>query len=224
MGWLRPAAVGLAVAWWMSAGCSYVVADGESAPPAPPVDASAAGDSAVGPGPIDSGGGLDGSADTGAEADGPPPTKRVFVTAVAYPGDFGGVAQADANCNAEAAAAGLVGSFAAWLSTDDADANGRFQPGVYYSTAASGARVIALPAFGQNLDSSVGFTAKGDAVDTFAWTGTLASGIRSGQSCTSWTNRGTNGTTGRTGRTNGAWTNSGFAPCSETKRLYCFER
>lgn len=218
----RSSAVILVVAL-AAAGCAYVVAEAEPAPsPAPASDAAAEADAP--PPPPDAGKG-DALVDATAEADAPPPMKRVFVTQAAFAGDFGGLAAADAYCNAEAATAGLGGPFAAWLSTDDVDANGRFQPGTYYSPGSkSPSRVISLPAIGQNLDGPIGFTASGEAVDSFAWTGTLASGIRSGQSCAGWTTRGGVGTTGRTGRVTGAWTNNGAAPCSETKRLYCFER
>ena len=42
--------------------------------------------------------------------------KRVFVTAAKYNGDLGGLAGADAKCQAAADAAGLGGIFMAWLS------------------------------------------------------------------------------------------------------------
>ncbi|MBL8610718.1 MAG: hypothetical protein JNL38_25485 [Myxococcales bacterium] len=223
----RPPAVLLALALGSAAGCAYVVADEAEPAPAPPGSDAAAAADAPAPPPADSGS-SDAIADAGAEADGPPPMKRVFVTEGSFPGDFGGFGPADSICTNEAGVAGLLGGFGAWLSTDDVDANGRFKPGAYYATGGKGpSRAITLPAVGQALDSAIAFTAKGDPVDAIVWTGTLATGIRSGQSCTSWTSRGgpaVVGTTGRTARTTAAWTNNGTASCAETKRFYCFER
>jgi hypothetical protein len=44
------------------------------------------------------------------------PVKRVFVTSTGYPGNLGGLAGADAKCQERATAAGLGGTFKAWLS------------------------------------------------------------------------------------------------------------
>lgn len=46
--------------------------------------------------------------------------KRVFVTSTTYTGNMGGLAGADAACNARAQAAGLPGTYVAWLSTTGA--------------------------------------------------------------------------------------------------------
>src|SRR5207248_2675590 len=44
--------------------------------------------------------------------------KRVFVTSVMYDGNLGGLAGADAKCQARATAASLSGTYKAWLSDD----------------------------------------------------------------------------------------------------------
>jgi hypothetical protein len=46
----------------------------------------------------------------------PPVSKIVFVTNGVFSGSFGGLPDADALCQAEAQAAGLAGTFKAWLS------------------------------------------------------------------------------------------------------------
>ena len=50
----------------------------------------------------------------------------VFVTSTTHNGNLGGVAGADAICNARAAAAGLPGSYLAWISMADDDPEFRF--------------------------------------------------------------------------------------------------
>jgi hypothetical protein len=48
-------------------------------------------------------------------------TKYMFVTSTVYTGDLGGVAGADAKCNDHALAAGLKGTYLAWIATDATD-------------------------------------------------------------------------------------------------------
>jgi len=51
--------------------------------------------------------------------------KRVFVTSTIYDGNLGGLAGADAKCAARAAAAGLSGTYKAWLSSSTTSAASR---------------------------------------------------------------------------------------------------
>ena len=51
--------------------------------------------------------------------------KRVFVTSTTYDGNLGGLAGADAKCAARAAAAGLSGTYKAWLSDQTTSAASR---------------------------------------------------------------------------------------------------
>ena len=51
--------------------------------------------------------------------------KRVFVTSTTYDGNLGGLAGADAKCAARAAAAGLSGTYKAWLSSSTTSAASR---------------------------------------------------------------------------------------------------
>ncbi|MCA9638983.1 MAG: DUF4215 domain-containing protein, partial [Myxococcales bacterium] len=52
--------------------------------------------------------------------------RRVFVTSTLYQGNLGGLAGADAKCQARAQAAGLPGTFLAWLSDNTNNPNTRF--------------------------------------------------------------------------------------------------
>jgi uncharacterized repeat protein (TIGR02543 family) len=54
------------------------------------------------------------------------PPNYVFVTSTSYTGNIGGLAGADAACQARANAAGLTGTYKAWLSTSSVNAINRF--------------------------------------------------------------------------------------------------
>jgi hypothetical protein len=82
----------------------------------------------------DAGGG-DGSVLTGdADVDGAdgfdgytaPTFRRVFISSETYTANLGGASGADAKCNAIAGAAGLGGTWAAWVSTSSSTAKSRF--------------------------------------------------------------------------------------------------
>ena len=53
-------------------------------------------------------------------------TKTIFISSTTHIGNIGGLAGADAQCNALARAAGLQGTFKAWLSTPEKDVLTRF--------------------------------------------------------------------------------------------------
>lgn len=96
-------------------------------PPAPP--GSSATDGSTDTSTTTSGSTVTGDAPTtsgsSSEVTGDPaPTQAniIFVTSTIHDGDLGGVAGADAECNARAAAAGLPGEYIAWLSTPEFDA------------------------------------------------------------------------------------------------------
>jgi hypothetical protein len=54
------------------------------------------------------------------------PHKKVFVSSAVYTGDMGGLAGADEKCNSLAAAAGLTGTYKAWLSDATESPSTRF--------------------------------------------------------------------------------------------------
>lgn len=71
----------------------------------------------AGPGAIDPGSTSDGGGDGGPDTQAiPEGALRVFITSTAYTGDLGGLEGGDAKCQLAADAAGLGGSFVAWLS------------------------------------------------------------------------------------------------------------
>lgn len=165
--------------------------------------------------------------------------KRVFVSSKTYTGDLktagAGVTGADgANklCNSLAMAAGLSGTWKAWVSVGGTKAASRLtdvggwhlmEPGgaaggvVFANLAATtGSATIAINHNESGADVGAGYP---------VWTGTLANG-NVGETCADWSSAmGVN--TGTRGAGNGTvtWTeNNTPAPCDEKKAIYCFEQ
>ncbi len=156
----------------------------------------------------------------------PPRPRRVFVTGSRFDGALGGGLGADAKCAAAAAAAGLPGTFVAYVATDAGSAEARLgAPGQWFRTG-DGARVFdAGPAFEATPAVPIDRTEDGGVVaaPVFVWTGNALPSA--GEStCADWT-----ATTGFGGYgkadTNGAeWRQGlGTTDCAEPQRLYCFE-
>jgi hypothetical protein len=170
------------------------------------------------------------------------PSKRVFVTSACYLGSLEGVGGADAKCQSLADAAGLAGTFTAWL----ADAHDG--PAVRLPHASVPYVLV---------DTSVIARDWSDLVDGEIWTPvgldeTGSAAANSGDCGVSvWTNTSTLGTPaisdalefacyewtlslfsrwgllGNAAETDARWTDGGalaLQRCSSTARLYCFER
>lgn len=135
---------------------------------------------------------------------------------------------ADAQCAARAAAAGLPGTYAAWLSTTTADAASRL------GTARGWVRTDGLP-FADSVAALTGsnevrypplLDELGVPVSrTEVLTGTSASGgLRSGDNCDDWSNPAAVLLIGEAGEGPGGWTAAAVAACSAGPQyhLYCF--
>lgn len=168
------------------------------------------------------------------------PARRVFVTSTLHRADFGGLAQADAICQARAQAANVPGTFRAWISDSNTSAAMRLEHfnGPYYRlyngvaeivadnwadlTDGSLDRTLGITEYGQVRNATEGVGITGDS----AWTGTAANGTATTLNCGNWT-IGTSPTTGTNG-TNGGnvanWTSDGALYCQYALRLYCFEQ
>lgn len=157
----------------------------------------------------------------------------VFVSSTDFPGNLGGVAGADAKCQALADASTLARvkghAFRAWVSTAASATSARFVHG----TKAYVRTDLALIALGWtnlvsggliggiSLDEN-GITRAGDA-----WTATSSkSALFAGSSCLDWASASPfeKGTTGNVGGNGNGWSGSGDTPCAQPGRLYCFER
>jgi hypothetical protein len=152
--------------------------------------------------------------------------KRVFVTSSTTPGNFGGLAQADAMCQSLAERANVPGRFVAWLSTDGVNAPVRITGnGPWYLMDG---RLV--------FPSKLAITTDGPSADidrdernnrqlaVLVWTGTQATGAASSATCVNYTNSGATGQSGRTNQTDREWTQSGPTFCTQAQHLYCFEQ
>ena len=172
---------------------------------------------------------------------------QVFVTDTTYFGDIGGLAGADAECQARAERASLTGKWTAWLSTTDVDPPGpggiiegvdardRIPDGQYQLvdgtiiandkddlTDGSLNAPINLDQFGNSPSAGV------------VWTGTNLRGTFSGTNCSNWTTAGGSqrcaegdddcGDRGNSSITTPQWTKIPGAPttCNSFFHLYCF--
>jgi hypothetical protein len=153
----------------------------------------------------------------------PGPFNLVFVTSTTQPANLGGATAYDTVCQTRAVAAGLPGTYVAWVS--DASANAVTRLG----TARGFVRIDGEP-FADTLAAlasnqvwhSVSLDEHGvDVGVASTWTGTLADGTASG-TCTHWTSLSGSGVTGQATGGPVSWTAHGSDPCSDSRRIYCF--
>ncbi len=176
------------------------------------------------------------------------PPLTVFVTSGTTNGSFGGIAEGDAICNAEATAAGVTGSFIAWLSDSNVDAYTRLTgilgladplvpanapyelvDGTLVSESADNLTEFSNPGKTAFLQNAIDLEADGTAAvsNSFVWTATDSDGTGFGTaSCVDWTSAlGSEvGIVGAITQFGDDWTNVGVAfPCDTEHLLYCFE-
>ena len=173
----------------------------------------------------------------------PPGAKRAFITSTIGTGNLGawadaggatGIAAGDAICAARADAAGLDGTFRAWLSDANIDAIDRLPsdgPWVRIDGAAiaadkAGLAAGALLANPLVTEDGTYLVPLGGGGESLVWTGTLADGTRAAQSCQGWTSARSSdsGLEGFITYLLPSWTENGPAECdSSWLHLYCFE-
>lgn len=154
---------------------------------------------------------------------------RIFVTSTGQSGNIGGIAGADAICANRAMAAGLIGEFKAWLSTDQSAVSDRI-------THASGPYVLVNGAmiaedWDDLVDGTVLVPINLDETGTVrtgeAWTGTLATGgSYPDDDCAGFTSdsAGAKGLCGDPASTTSTWTENITPSCDTMLRLYCIEQ
>ncbi|HSO39873.1 MAG TPA: hypothetical protein VLT33_45410 [Labilithrix sp.] len=184
----------------------------------------------------------DSAADAAVDADGDAPggcpgapdcDRLVFVSSTELPGNLGGVAGADAKCQALADASTLARvkghAFRAWVSTAASSTSSRFVHGTrpYRRTD------LGLVALNWNnlvagvLPGGISLDENGANRSGGAWTATTSKdALFSGSSCLDWTTSSfaEKGTTGNVGGNGNGWSSSSDVPCAQPARLYCFER
>ena len=164
--------------------------------------------------------------------------KTVFVTSDSFDSNLGGLAGADAKCQAEAdGPASIVpsGTFLAWLSDGTNSPNSRFTKSSHPYVLPNGTRIAEN--YTDLTDGSIlnpinlGAHGKPIGYQTF-WTGTRADGssARSDESdgtCGGWAMAppaGKYGMSGHTGKKTSAWTNYHGDGCISTRKLACFQQ
>jgi hypothetical protein len=163
-----------------------------------------------------------------------PQFNHVFVTSTLQPGNFGGLAGADAICAARATAGGLPGTYVAWLSTAAAGAASRLGSAKGFVRpdgkpfANTVADILANKLFYPlRIDEAGVDVTNGplpSASTVTVWTGTTKDGLlSSGQTCTDWTSSSGSGLTGRAAGGPASWTARTNSGCGTARRLYCFQ-
>lgn len=160
------------------------------------------------------------------------PGELVFVTNGTWNGNLGGIAGADAKCQAEATNKGLVGTFKAWISTDTSS------PLNTFNKSANPYRLIDSQLVASNwnalvsgnLTHAINVTSSGNVltVESRVWTNTGTNGATNPPvyHCNTWAASATGqGGEGNAIQTNSQWTAiGGVSACNQLKRLYCFRQ
>lgn len=160
----------------------------------------------------------------------------VFVTAQSPTGNIGGLAGADAICQGEADAAGLPGTYMAWLSDATGSPSTRFTRAKSWYFQPNGFAIAhgwagLTDQSAQSLSNPISYTATGvNASDTRTWTGNQYDGTPSRNSatrnCLNWTSASPDerGYLGNPAAVYG-WSEVGFSETCDTEhRLYCFQQ
>ena len=160
--------------------------------------------------------------------------KTVFLTEANVKGSLGGLSGADALCSTEAANAGLVGTFRAWLSVHPSSPSNRFTHATIPYKLVDGT-VVANDwndLIDGNLAAPINRTANNVQKSAgYVWTNTYtwgdADSTNPQYTCDSWTKGDANysGIGGISGNTDAKWTGA-YPPvsCDRFARLYCVEQ
>jgi hypothetical protein len=210
--------IGGVAALSLSAGCGALLGSDDDEPIAPAADASD--EPAVTPD--------DASPDVVPR----PAANVVFVTTGDFTGNLGGIDGANALCNVEARANGLLGTYVAWLKAANGD---RPADRVADASFMLVDTVVVFPAKPGNPTMPISKTADGGIVDASAraWTGVQMFGPSDlcgngvgGDPTMTWRSA-SNGLSAATGNphTAGAnWQLGGSASCNQRRHLYCFQQ
>ena len=200
-------------------------------PDAPPTDTGPADTGPADTGPADTGPMDTGPVDTGAPCPCASCAGRgiVFVTSSTYTGSLGGLGGADGICNTRATAAGLAGTYTAWLSDHAVSARDRVSGGPWFDTtdalvACDLADLLDGPAKTVNV-TELGTT----TAEILVWTGTRTDGavdaFADHDLCSEWTASPVSpeALMGRSDRADTGWTTWQTGFCSNRHPIYCFQ-
>ncbi|HXV37227.1 MAG TPA: IPT/TIG domain-containing protein [Myxococcota bacterium] len=155
--------------------------------------------------------------------------KIAFVSSATYSGNLGGIAGADAKCNALAAAANLTGTYMAWLSDGATDPATRFvRNAPYVLTSGDQLADDWNDLTDGSIDLPIWFTETGAFASSYVYTNVAPNGTTASASahCDGWTSSdaGDAGGQGRSIWSDSNWTDARSAPCGGAERIYCFEQ
>jgi hypothetical protein len=143
-------------------------------------------------------------------------------------GNFGGLAAADALCQAEGTTNFGAGTYMAWLSDDSATAADRLNHSEVSYRLPSGTTVADdwSDLTDGSLDSPINQTATGASATGYVWTGTVHNGNGSLSPCLNWTsNSGSEfGPVGDTSAVDSTWSFYSAVLCNGSHSLYCLEQ
>ena len=166
--------------------------------------------------------------------------KKVFLSSVAYDGNLGGVAGADAKCATLATNASLAGTYKAWISVT----TGTDDPATTFTHSTVPYKLVNGTTIANNwagltsgtISAAISLDENGATpAATNRWTNTTTSGTASSSgsgnstNCVGWTNNasgGKNGRYGSSGATNSTWTDNGATNtgCNGLLRLICVQQ
>lgn len=169
----------------------------------------------------------------------PPATRKiVFATGATFQGNLGGINGADSTCQSRATAAGLSGTFKAWLASsgsDDPDA--RFIKSAVPYELPDGTKVADNWAdlTDGTLDAAITRDENGNSIGTIllAWTNVLSNGLVESTAgtnahCNGWndSDSGPDGFQGTLSSQTSLWTDNSDinVDCDDFNRLICFEQ
>ncbi len=180
--------------------------------------------------------GADGTCCSGCcGADGTCGACRVFVTSTTHNGNLGGLVGADAICQNLATAAGLPGSYRAWLSDSTDSPSTRFRCTAATCSAQGYQRVDGVTVATNwdtltdgTLDAAISVTEQNTSTDIAnTWTHTRPDGTveSSDYHCNHWTaNQSNVGDQGVDVFSDSRWTHYVPGPCDIGAHLYCFQQ
>jgi len=157
---------------------------------------------------------------------------RVFVTSTTYTGKLGGLSGADAKCQARADAAGLGGTWVAWLSDSTTNAKDRIPDTNVGYYRLDGVKVADNKAdlTDGNIDNPINVNEEGTSYSSgIVRTGTKSDGTVDTYTCNDWTTDSSTsyGGIGDITKTDNRWTDYWpdfyTANCLHWRALYCFE-
>jgi hypothetical protein len=150
----------------------------------------------------------------------------MFVASQTYGADFGGLAGADSVCQTHADAAGLEGTFLAWLSDSTGSPSSRFTQSECEIYRTDGKLIASnwSDLVDGTLNEAIFYTELGTTLMGPVWTSTTAAGELDDQgTCDDWTSvsAGESTSAGSSSAKDSKWTDNTTRTCAGIGLLYC---